>query len=148
MALATDFAISVPEWQGEAQSSAQNMILDQEQTFAIDDHFIVPSPRYSASQTERNEHDRCEDNQAPSDHLTEIVSVVSSNEDEQPSPVSVLGSSVDAEDCCSGGFEKISAHLQGKMQLRLLKMEATDDADDTDLALFSDDETAELTNPR
>uniref|UniRef100_A0A8I7B4R9 DUF3741 domain-containing protein n=1 Tax=Hordeum vulgare subsp. vulgare TaxID=112509 RepID=A0A8I7B4R9_HORVV len=41
---------AVPEWQGEAQSSAQNMILDQEQTFAIDDHFIVPSPRYSASQ--------------------------------------------------------------------------------------------------
>lgn len=95
---------------------------------------------------------------------------MSSNEDEQPSPVSVLGSSVDAEDCCSGGFEKISADLQGKcknthtakplschcpyhsldlllsatglrMQLRLLKMEATDDADDgTDLALFSDDD--------
>lgn len=41
---------AVPEWQGEAQSSAQNMMLDQEQAFAIDDHFIVPSPRYSASQ--------------------------------------------------------------------------------------------------
>ncbi|KAE8770980.1 hypothetical protein D1007_57189 [Hordeum vulgare] len=145
---------AAPEWQGEAQSSAQNMILDQEQTFAIDDHFIVPSPRYSASQTERKEHDRCEDNQAPSDHLTEKVSVVSSNEDEQPSPVSVLVSSVDAEDCCLGGFEKISGDLQGKctkrlrMQLRLLKMEAIDDADDTDLVLFSNDETAELTNPR
>ncbi|KAE8773312.1 hypothetical protein D1007_54440 [Hordeum vulgare] len=35
-----------------------------------------------------------------------------------------------------------------RMQLRLLKMEATDDAHDTDLVLFSNDETAELTNPR
>ncbi|KAM3372461.1 hypothetical protein ACQJBY_019377 [Aegilops geniculata] len=166
-----DSSHAVPEWQGEAESSAQNMMLDQEHAFAADDHFIVPSPRYSASQIEGNGHDRCDDNEAPSDHLTELVSVVSSNEDEQPSPVSVLGSSVDAEDCCSGGFEKISADLQGKcrnthtakplschcpyhsldlllsaaglrMQLRLLKMEATDDADDTDLALFSDDETA------
>ncbi|VAH25737.1 unnamed protein product [Triticum turgidum subsp. durum] len=137
-----DSSRAVPEWQGEAQSSAQNMMLDQEHAFAADDHFIVPSPRYSASQIEGNGHDRCDDNEAPSDHLTELVSVVSSNEDEQPSPVSVLGSSVDAEDCCSGGFEKISADLQGlRMQLRLLKMEATGDADDdTDLALFSDDD--------
>ncbi|KAF6999211.1 hypothetical protein CFC21_015274 [Triticum aestivum] len=137
-----DSSHAVPEWQGEAQSSAQNMMLDQEHPFATDDHFIVPSPRYSASQIEGNGHDRCDDIEAPSDHLTELVSVVSSNEDEQPSPVSVLGSSVDAEDCCSGGFEKISAELQGlRMQLRLLKMEATGDGDDeTELALFSDDD--------
>ncbi|XP_044330143.1 uncharacterized protein [Triticum aestivum] len=137
-----DSSHAVPEWQGEAQASAQNMMLDQEHAFATDDHFIVPSPRYSASQIEGNGQDRCDDNEAPSDHLTELVSVVSSNEDEQPSPVSVLGSSVDAEDCCSGGFEKISADLQGlRMQLRLLKMEATGNADDeTDLALFSDDD--------
>ncbi|XBI88590.1 hypothetical protein VPH35_026540 [Triticum aestivum] len=144
-----DSSHAVPKWQGEAQSSAQNMMLDQEHAFAADDHFIVPSPRYSASQfcctqIEGNGHDRCDDNEAPSDHLTELVSVVSSNEDEQPSPVSVLGSSVDAEDCCSGGFEKISADLQGlRMQLRLLKMEATGDGDDeTDLALFTDDDEA------
>jgi hypothetical protein len=38
---------------------------------------------------------------------------VSSREDDQP-PVSVFESSLGAEDGCSGGFEKISADLQGK----------------------------------
>uniref|UniRef100_A0ACD5YBA0 Uncharacterized protein n=1 Tax=Avena sativa TaxID=4498 RepID=A0ACD5YBA0_AVESA len=131
---------AVPKWQGEAQSSTHNEIINQEQASILDYNL---SFRESASQTEGNEHNRCEDNQAPSDQLTELVSVVSSNEDDQPSPVSVLESSLDAEDCCSGGFEKISADLQGlRMQLRLLKMEAADNADETDLALFSDDETA------
>uniref|UniRef100_A0ACD5WT17 Uncharacterized protein n=1 Tax=Avena sativa TaxID=4498 RepID=A0ACD5WT17_AVESA len=131
---------AVPKRQGKAQSSTHNKIINQEQASILDDNL---SFRESASQTEGDEHNRCEDNQAPSDHLTELVSVVSSNEDDQPSPVSVLESSLDAEDCCSGGFEKISADLQGlRMQLRLLKMEAADNADETDLALFSDDETA------
>ncbi|CAM0907412.1 unnamed protein product [Alopecurus aequalis] len=131
---------AVPKWQGEAQSSAHNKIVDQEQASTLDGNL---SFRDSASQTEGNEHDRCKDNQAPSDHLTELVSVVSSNEDDQPSPVSVLESSLDADDCCSGGFEKISADLQGlRMQLRLLKMEAADNADETELALFTDDDEA------
>ncbi|KAM0835099.1 hypothetical protein ACQ4PT_063160 [Festuca glaucescens] len=135
-----NYSPAVPKWQGEAQSSGHNKIINQDQASTLDDNLSL---RDSASQTEGNEHDRCEDNQAPSDHLTELVSVVSSNEDDQPSPVSVLESSLDAGDCCSGAFEKISADLQGlRMQLRLLKMEAAGDADETELALFSDDETA------
>ncbi|KAK1677640.1 hypothetical protein QYE76_038488 [Lolium multiflorum] len=125
-----NYSPAVPNWQGEAQSSGHNKIINQHQASTLDDNLSLGD---SASQTDGNEHDRCEDNQAPSDHLTELVSVVSSNEDDHPSPVSVLESSLDAEDCCSGGL---------RMQLRLLKMEAAGDADETELALFSDDETA------
>ncbi|KAL5209958.1 hypothetical protein ABZP36_005581 [Zizania latifolia] len=67
-------------------------------------------------------------------------SPVSSDKDDQQSPVSVLESSLDTEDVYSSDFEKISADLEGlKMQLRLLKMEATDNADDTELILSDDD---------
>ena len=41
-------------------------------------------------------------------------SPMSSSKDDQQSPVSVLDSSMDAEDVYSGDFEKISADLQGK----------------------------------
>lgn len=54
------------------------------------------------------------DNQASWIHPTGSESPVSSNNDEQPSPVSVLESSLDAEEVYSGDFEKISADLQGK----------------------------------
>lgn len=74
-------------------------------------------------------------------------SPVSSDKDDQQSPVSVLESSLDAEDIYSGDFEKISADLQGlRMQLRLLKMEATDSADDTEL-ISSDDELTTESQP-
>ncbi|OEL16882.1 hypothetical protein BAE44_0022100 [Dichanthelium oligosanthes] len=92
--------------------------------------------------------DQCRGKAFTSNPLEESVSHVSSCEDDQPSPVSVLESSLNAEDGCSGGFEKISADLQGKeakfsvelrMQLRLLKMEATGNAEETELAQSSDD---------
>ncbi|RCV45374.1 hypothetical protein SETIT_9G448700v2 [Setaria italica] len=70
-------------------------------------------------------------------------SPTSSNKDDQQSPVSVLESSMDAEDVYSGDFEKISADLQElRMQLRLLKRETTDGGDDTELFILSDNETA------
>ncbi|CAM0872572.1 unnamed protein product [Alopecurus aequalis] len=73
-------------------------------------------------------------------------SPVSCNNDDQPSPVSVLESSLDAEEVYSGDFEKISADIQGlRMQLQLLRTETTDDADDADHLVASDDEIA-LTN--
>lgn len=54
------------------------------------------------------------DNQTSWIHPAGSESPVSSNNDEQPSPVSVLESSLDAEEVYSGDFEKISADLQGK----------------------------------
>ncbi|KAJ1297707.1 hypothetical protein BS78_01G397200 [Paspalum vaginatum] len=69
-------------------------------------------------------------------------SPTSSNTDDQQSPVSVLESSMDAEDVYSGDFEKISADLQDlRMQLRLLK-ETTDPGYDSEFFIPSDDETA------
>ncbi|XP_010233471.1 uncharacterized protein LOC100837147 [Brachypodium distachyon] len=138
-----DNSSAVPEWQHEARSSAQNKMMDQEQTCTLDDRLFSNSLRDPASQADESGHDRYEDHQAPSDHLTESLSAGSSSEDDQPSPVSVLESSLDADDCCSGGFEKISADLQElRMQLRLLKMDAADNADETELALSSGDDTA------
>ena len=88
------------------------------------------------------------DNQASWIHPTGSESPVSFNNDEQPSPVSVLESSLDAEEVYSGDFEKISADLQGlRMQLQLLKSETTDDADDTDHLTASDDEVASADEP-
>ncbi|XP_044981975.1 uncharacterized protein LOC123448980 [Hordeum vulgare subsp. vulgare] len=89
------------------------------------------------------------DNQASWIHPTGSESPVSSNNDEQPSPVSVLESSLDAEEIYSGDFEKISADLQGlRMQLQLLKTETTDDGDeDNDHLKTSDDEVASTDEP-
>ncbi|XP_062188687.1 uncharacterized protein LOC133891972 isoform X2 [Phragmites australis] len=139
----------VPEWQDEAQASAaQNLVMHQEPVLTLDNHHLSSSPRDSATQAERNAHDQYKGNPTPSSPSIELVSHMSHHEDDQPSPVSVLESSLDAEDGCSGGFEKISADLQElRMQLRLLKMEATDDADGTELISSSDDEISDSCKP-
>uniref|UniRef100_A0ACD5X3Q8 Uncharacterized protein n=1 Tax=Avena sativa TaxID=4498 RepID=A0ACD5X3Q8_AVESA len=82
-------------------------------------------------------------------HPTGPESPMSSNNDDQPSPVSVLESSLDTEEVYSGDFEKISADIQGlRMQLQLLKAETTDDADgDADHLVASDDEIASTNQP-
>ncbi|KAL6907652.1 hypothetical protein ACP4OV_002691 [Aristida adscensionis] len=68
-------------------------------------------------------------------------SSMSSNKEDQQSPVSVLESSMDAEDV--GDFEKISADLQElRTQLRLFKRETTDSGNDTGVFILSDDEAA------
>lgn len=69
-------------------------------------------------------------------------SPTSSNKDDQQSPVSVLESSMDAEDAYSGDFEKISADLQElRLQIQRLK-ETADPGDGTGIFILSDDETA------
>uniref|UniRef100_K4A3G8 DUF4378 domain-containing protein n=1 Tax=Setaria italica TaxID=4555 RepID=K4A3G8_SETIT len=140
-----DSSCMVPEWQDEAQASvAGNLVMHQEPTWVLDDHIASSSPSNSANETEEHVLDHCRGNAFTSKPMEESAS----HEDDQPSPLSVCESSLGAEDGCSGGFEKISADLQGKdakfsvelrMQLRLLKMEATGNADETELALSSDD---------
>ncbi|KAL6657278.1 hypothetical protein ACP70R_005058 [Stipagrostis hirtigluma subsp. patula] len=144
-----DSSCTVPEWQDEVQSSAaQNLVMHQEPMLALDDHLMYPSPRESANQVDGNVNDQCEGNTYRFDPSTELVCHMRPHEDDQPSPVSVLESSLDTEDGCSGGFEKISADLQElRMQLRLLKMEATDNGADTELILPSDDEISASCKP-
>uniref|UniRef100_J3LMK1 DUF4378 domain-containing protein n=2 Tax=Oryza brachyantha TaxID=4533 RepID=J3LMK1_ORYBR len=109
-----------------------------------DDNPVCKFEEKSVSATRIDDH-QSDSNQAP--WMIRSESPVSSSKDEQQSPVSVLESSLDAEDIYSGDFEKISADLQGlRMQLRLLKMEATDSADDTELIL-SDDELTSASQP-
>jgi hypothetical protein len=60
------------------------------------------------------DHHRDSDNQALWIQPTGSESPRSSNNDDQPSPVSVLESSLDADEVYSGDFEKISADIQGK----------------------------------
>ncbi|TVU47496.1 hypothetical protein EJB05_07099 [Eragrostis curvula] len=88
------------------------------------------------------DHQQVDDNQTLCIPPNESESPTSSQIDDQQSPISVLESSMDAEDIYSGDFEKISADLQGKMQLRFLKRETTDNGDDSELFILSDDETA------
>jgi hypothetical protein len=64
-------------------------------------------------QAEEHVLDQCAGYAFTSNPTEESVSHVSSCKDDQP-PVSVSESSLGAEDGCSGGFEKISADLQGK----------------------------------
>ena len=64
-------------------------------------------------QAEEHVLDQCAGHAFTSNPTEESVSHVSSREDDQPL-VSVFESSLGAEDGCSGGFEKISADLQGK----------------------------------
>uniref|UniRef100_A0ACD5YQ92 Uncharacterized protein n=1 Tax=Avena sativa TaxID=4498 RepID=A0ACD5YQ92_AVESA len=94
-------------------------------------------------------HHHDSDNQALWIHPTGPESPMSSNNDDQPSPVSVLESSLDTEEVYSGDFEKISADIQGlRMQLQLLKAETADDPDDeTDHPVASDDEIASTNQP-
>lgn len=79
-----------------------------------DDYPAVYDPRIRSDSLEGIKHHLADDNQTnciPT-HVSE--SSASSNQDDQQSPVSVLESSMDAEDVYSGDFEKISADLQGK----------------------------------
>ncbi|KAL6896800.1 hypothetical protein ACP4OV_007372 [Aristida adscensionis] len=144
-----DSSCVVPEWQDEAESSAsQNLAMHPEPTLALHDHLIYPGPSDSANQADGNMQDQREGNTYTFDPSTELVPHMSPREDDQPSPVSVLESSLDTEDVCSGGFEKISADLQElRMQLRLLKMEATENAVDSDQVLSSNNEISASCKP-
>ncbi|CAL9099962.1 unnamed protein product [Musa acuminata var. zebrina] len=68
---------------------------------------------------------------------------LSSKESEQPSPVSVLEPPSQEQSSCSGCFERISADLQGKMQLSLLKVESAERyEEESGIILWSDEITA------
>ncbi|KAF8683730.1 hypothetical protein HU200_044662 [Digitaria exilis] len=108
-----------------------------------DDYPVVYDPRIGSDSPVGIDHHQGGDNQILCIPPNGSGSPTTSNKDEQQSPVSVLGSSMDAEDVYSGDFEKISADLQElRMQLRLLKRETTDSGDDAELFILSDDETA------
>ncbi|RLN35989.1 hypothetical protein C2845_PM03G17270 [Panicum miliaceum] len=152
-----DSSYVVPERQDEDQASVSgNLVMHQESTWVLDDHIVSPSPNNSADEAEEHVLDQCVGHAFTSNPTEESVSHLRSREDDQP-PVSVFESSLGTEDGCSGGFEKISADLQGKeakfsvelrMQLRLLKIEATDNDDETELALSSDDGISTSCKPR
>ncbi|WVZ67187.1 hypothetical protein U9M48_016304 [Paspalum notatum var. saurae] len=108
-----DSSYLVPECQGEIQASvAGNSVMHQEQTWVPHDHLVPPGPSHSANQAEEHVLDQSGGNAFGSNSPEESVSHMSSLEDDQP---------------------------KLRMQLRLLKMEATDNADETELALSSDD---------
>lgn len=132
-----DSSYMVPEWQDEDQASVSgNLVMHQESTWVLDDHIVSHSPSDSANEAEEHVLDQCAGYAFTSNPTEESVSHVSSCKDDQP-PVSVSESSLGAEDGCSGGFEKISADLQElRMQLQLLRIEATNNDDET--ALWSD----------
>ncbi|CAL9092000.1 unnamed protein product [Musa textilis] len=65
---------------------------------------------------------------------------ISSKESEQPSPVSVLEPPSEEENSCSGCFKRISADLQGKMQLNLLKVESGERYEEGSGIILSSDE--------
>ncbi|PUZ73602.1 hypothetical protein GQ55_2G487300 [Panicum hallii var. hallii] len=144
-----DSSYVVPEWQDEDQPSVSgNLVMHQESTWVLDDHIVSPSPNDSANEAEEHVLGQCVGHAFTSNPTEESVSHVSSREDDQP-PVSVFESSLGAEDGCSGGFEKISADLQElRMQLRLLKIEATYNDDETELALSSNDGISASCKPR
>uniref|UniRef100_A0A0D3FGY6 DUF4378 domain-containing protein n=1 Tax=Oryza barthii TaxID=65489 RepID=A0A0D3FGY6_9ORYZ len=138
----------------------QNQQIHQQSPIESDDHLLVPRLNISMTQAEGIEQHQCDDNPVCNfeeksvsamridDHQSDgnqvpwmipqtgSESPVSSDKDDQQSPVSVLESSLDAEDIYSGL----------RMQLRLLKMEATDSADDTEL-ISSDDELTTESQP-
>ncbi|OEL12836.1 hypothetical protein BAE44_0026144 [Dichanthelium oligosanthes] len=119
-----------------------DMVTKDERIEYHDDSPAVYDPRIGSDSPVGTDHHQGDDNQTLCIPPDGSESPTSSNKDDQQSPVSVLESSMDAEDVYSGDFEKISADLQGKMQLRLLKRETTDRGDDTELFILSDDETA------
>jgi len=108
-----------------------------------DDYLTVYDPRMgSDSPVEIDDH-HGDDNQTLCILPNGSESPTSSNKDDQQSPVSVLDSSMDAEDVYSGDFEKISADLQElRMQLQLLKRETTNSGDGTELFILGDDKVA------
>ncbi|URE44103.1 hypothetical protein MUK42_25457 [Musa troglodytarum] len=74
---------------------------------------------------------------------TSEASPLSSKECEQQSPVSVLEHPSEEESSCSGCFERISADLQGKMQLNLLKLESAGRYDEElGISISSDEDSA------
>ncbi|CAN6320463.1 unnamed protein product [Urochloa humidicola] len=148
-------------------STEQNQLLLKQTAAALDDCLLNPNINDLVTKDERIEyhqaddypasydpqmgsdspvgvdHHQGDDNQTLCIPPNGLESPTRSNKDDQQSPVSVLESSMGAEDVYSGDFEKISADLQElRMQLRLLKRETTDSADDTELFILSDDETA------
>nr|CAD1841992.1 unnamed protein product [Ananas comosus var. bracteatus] len=76
------------------------------------------------------------------------ASPVSSNEGE-PSPVSVLDTSLEEENSSSACFERISTDLQElRMQLQLLKLESADTyAEESELFIVSDEESVGESQP-
>ncbi|XP_062210797.1 uncharacterized protein LOC133912203 [Phragmites australis] len=165
-----DTSSAVPDMNQEPMSPAgagQNQQKLKQSATAFDDHLLVPNLDDLVTEDERIEyhqadnyppvhdprtesefpdgigHHQGHDNQTLCIPPTGSESPMTSNKDEQRSPVSVLESSMDVEDVYSGDFEKISADLQElRMQLRLLKRETTDRGDDTELFILSDDEAA------
>ncbi|KAL6649696.1 hypothetical protein ACP70R_013920 [Stipagrostis hirtigluma subsp. patula] len=108
-----------------------------------DDFPAVCGPRIESESPVGNDRHQGDENQNLGVPPSGSESPVSSNKDDHQSPVSVLESSLDAEDVYTGDFEKISSDLQElRMQLRLLKRETTDSGDDTELFILSDDEMA------
>ncbi|KAJ1292521.1 hypothetical protein BS78_02G397600 [Paspalum vaginatum] len=111
-----DSSYLVPECQDEIQAFvAGNSVMHQEQTWVPHNNLGPPGPGHSANQAEEHVLDQSRGNAFESNSPEESVSHMGSHEDDQPNPVPL------------------------RMQLRLLKMEATDNADETELALSSDD---------
>ncbi|XP_024313901.1 uncharacterized protein LOC100846538 isoform X2 [Brachypodium distachyon] len=147
----------------------------QQPLTALDCHLLVPSLDNLVTQAEGMENHQGDDYSAPCNPATGSESSVgadhhpgagnqdqsswvppagsespvsSNNNDDQPSPVSVLESSLDTEEVYSGDFDKISADLQGlRVQLQLLKMDTTDNADGTNVFIVSDDENTFASQP-
>ncbi|XP_062216008.1 uncharacterized protein LOC133916381 isoform X2 [Phragmites australis] len=161
-----DTSSAVPGQNKEPLSPAgQNNQMLQQPATAFDDRLIVPELDDLVTEDEQIKYHRADDSPVVYDPQIESafpvgidhhqgddnenlcippngsVSPMSSNKDDQQSPVSVLESSMDAEDVYSGDFEKISTDLQElRMQLQLLKREATYSRDDTELFILSDAE--------
>ncbi|CAL4922064.1 unnamed protein product [Urochloa decumbens] len=129
-------------------STGQNQQVLKQTAAALDDCFLNPNINDLVNKVGSDSpvgviRHQGDDNQTLSIPPNGSESPTRSNKDDQQSPVSVLESSMDAEGVYSGDFEKISADLQElRMQLRLLKRETTDSADDTELFILSDDEAA------
>ncbi|WVZ56494.1 hypothetical protein U9M48_007013 [Paspalum notatum var. saurae] len=137
--------------------AGQNQQMLKQTSTALDNCLLVPNLDDLVTKDERTEYYQADDypviydpqigsDSQGDDNQTLCVppnaseSSTSSNKDDQQSPMSILESSMDAEDVYSGDFEKISSELQGKMQLRLLK-ETTDPGYGSEFFIPSDEET-------
>lgn len=87
---------------------------ERDEDHQADDYPVVYDPRIGSDSPVGIDHHQGGGSQTLCIPPNGSGSPMSSNKDEQQSPVSVLGSSMDAEDVYSGDFEKISADLQGK----------------------------------
>ena len=87
---------------------------EQVEYHEADDYPATYDPQIESDSPEEINHHLGDDNQTLCIPPNESESPANSNKDDQQSPVSVLESSMDAEDVYSGDFEKISADLQGK----------------------------------